>query len=187
MIKRFLLKIEEIVWNIRCRYGFWLHGPYGLANVIDKIPFHFLVKYLRKYGATVGDGCRFERGINIHRAFGKQPFENLIIGKNVYLGHNTLIDLTRKVIIKDRVIIASGCQIWTHASFYDLQGSYSEPKYYERYGRVIINEGAIIYSGTIISYGVTIGSFSRVAACSLVTKNIEPGSLVGGVPARPIK
>lgn len=103
---------ESILWSIRCSYNFWLHGPYGLAKVIERIPFRYLVKFLRKYGATIGNDCRFERGLNLHRALGKKPFENLIIGNGVYLGHSTLIDLTEKVEIKDKVIIASRCQIW---------------------------------------------------------------------------
>ena len=106
MIKKLFWAIEDLKWNFRCRYNLWLHGPYGLAKVIENIPFHFLVKYLRKYGASIGQNCRFERGINLHRPLGRKPLENLIIGDDVYLGHDTLIDLSKRVILQNKVIIA---------------------------------------------------------------------------------
>lgn len=174
---------EDILWSIRCSYNLWLHGPYGLAKVIERIPFRFLVKYLRKYGATIGNDCRFERGLNLHRALGKKPFENLVIGNGVYLGHNTLIDLTEKVEIKDKVIIASRCQIWTHASVYKGKDVIN-PEYSEHKGGVSIGECAIIYSGAIITHGVRIGEMARVGACALVNKSVEAGTFVKGVPAK---
>jgi acetyltransferase-like isoleucine patch superfamily enzyme len=186
MFKIFFFGIEDFGWNIRCKYGFWLHGPYGLAKVIEKIPFKFLIKYLRKYGATIGDDCRFERGINIHRPFGRRPFENLIIGNAVYLGHNTLIDLSGKVVINDKVIIASYCQIWTHTSNY-LKRETTNPQYDENTGEVNIGEGAIIYSGVVIIQGLKIGSFASIGANSFINKDVEANILVGGVPAKFIK
>ncbi len=183
-MKTLFLGIEDLVWNIRCRYGLWLHGPYGLAKVIEKIPFAFLIKYLRKYGASIGEGCRFERGVNLHRPFGKKPFENLHIGNNVYLGHNILIDLTLKVTIEDDVIIASGCKIWTHSSEY--LADESGRRYDERTGDVTIGKGSIIYSGVVVSSGVTVGANARIGANSLVNKNVPESSFAGGVPAKVI-
>ena len=178
--------IEDLIWNAKCSYNLWLHGPYGLSKVIEKIPFRYLTKYLRKYGATIGENCRFERGMNIHRPLGKKPFENLIIGDNVYLGHNTLIDLSRKVFIKDNVIIASRCQIWTHASTFkgDTLDNY---KYSENFGEVQIKEGAMIYSNVVITHASIIGKFSKIGANSLVNKSTEDFGFYGGVPARRIK
>ncbi|WP_442972865.1 acyltransferase [Rhodococcus sp. IEGM 1354] len=55
------------------------------------------------------------------------------------------------------------------------------------WGKIIIEDGAWIASGVTITAGVTIGENSVVAAGAVVTKNVEPGVTVGGVPARPIK
>jgi len=181
-VKPFFWGIEDFFWSIKCSYNYWLHGPYGLAKVIEKIPFRFLIKYLRKYGASIGTNCRFERGLNIHRPLGEKPFENLFIGNDVYLGHKILIDLSRKVIIKDKVIIASGCQLWTHASFYK-NNTIDDPNYGEKYGNLVINMGAIIYSNVVITHGICIGKFAQVGACSLINKNVNENCFVGGVPA----
>lgn len=185
-MKYFFWFIEDLLWSLKCSYNLWLHGPYGLAREIEKMPFRFIVKYLRKYGATVGENCRFERGLNIHRPLGKKPFENLIIGNNVYLGHNTLIDLSGKVTIKDNVIIASRCQLWTHASFYG-NNDINDPSYGEKYGDIVIEEYAIIYTNVLITHGINIGKFSRIGACSLVNKNVDKDTFVGGIPSRQLK
>lgn len=184
-MKTILLFVEDLGWAFRCKYNLWLHGPYGLAKIVEKIPFRFLVKYLRRYGATIGNNCRFERGINLHRPFGQQPFENLHIGNNVYLGHNTLIDLTQKVTIEDDVIIASGCQLWTHVSEYKDNGT--DKIYYEQKGCVTIGRAAIIYSGVVVSHGIKIGSGANIGANSLVNKDVPNSVFAGGVPARIIR
>ncbi len=133
--------IEDFVWAQRCRYNLWLHGPYGLAKVVERIPFRFLVKYLKRYGATIGENCRFERGLKIHRPLGKRPFENLIIGNDVYLGHNILIDLTRRVTIHDKVCWVPDA-ICGHNRVLHKQ-LFEKPDYIEEYGEVTIREGTI--------------------------------------------
>ncbi len=184
-MKRLLWFTEGLAWSFRCRYNLWLHGPYGLAKVVEKIPFRYLVRFLRRYGASVGENCRFERGINIHRPLGKRPFENLVIGNNVYLGHNTLFDLTGRVTVGDDVIIASGCQVWTHAGYY--QAGKAGREYLENRGPVTICNGAFIYSGVVVSHGVVIGASSRIGANSVVTRDIPESVFAGGVPARELK
>ena len=178
--------IEDFFWGVRCSYNLWLHGPYGLSKVVEKIPFRFLVKYLRKYGATIGNNCRFERGLNLHRPMGKKPFENLFIGDDVYLGHNTLIDLSRKVEIKDKVIMASRCQIWTHASHFEGNDKKSYV-YSENYGNVLIDEGAMIYSNVVIVHNVIIGRYSKIGASSLINKTIPSHEFWAGVPVKRIR
>jgi acetyltransferase-like isoleucine patch superfamily enzyme len=183
-MKKFLFFVEDIGWNIRCRYNFYLHGPYGLAKVIGKMPFRFIIKYLKEYGATIGNDCRFERGLNLHRPFGKKtPFENLIIGNKVYLGHNTLIDLSMPITIEDEVIFASRCQIWTHASYYILDKN-EKNTYGENYGPVKVKKGALVYSGCIITHNITLGKFSIIGASSLVNRSVGDYEFWGGVPAK---
>jgi bifunctional UDP-N-acetylglucosamine pyrophosphorylase/glucosamine-1-phosphate N-acetyltransferase len=49
----------------------------------------------------------------------------------------------------------------------------------------VIGEGAFIGSDTMLVAPVTVGDGGRTGAGSVVTKNVAPGSLVVGVPARP--
>lgn len=54
-------------------------------------------------------------------------------------------------------------------------------------GDVVIGNDVWIGYGVIILSGVTIGNGAVVAAGSVVTKNVEPYSIVGGVPAKLIR
>jgi sugar O-acyltransferase (sialic acid O-acetyltransferase NeuD family) len=53
-------------------------------------------------------------------------------------------------------------------------------------GDVTIGEGAFIGIGATVIQGVQIGAWSVVGAGAVVTRNVEPNSVVVGVPAREI-
>jgi acetyltransferase-like isoleucine patch superfamily enzyme len=55
-----------------------------------------------------------------------------------------------------------------------------------RTGEVVVGERAMIGAGAIVLPGVEIGTGASVAANSLVTRDVEPGATVAGVPARPM-
>ena len=55
------------------------------------------------------------------------------------------------------------------------------------YKDIIVEDGVWIGAGSTILLGVTIGKGSVVAAGSVVTKDVPPMCVVGGVPAKVIK
>ncbi len=55
-----------------------------------------------------------------------------------------------------------------------------------RTGAVVVGERAMIGAGAIVLPGVEIGADASVAANSLVTRDVAPGTTVAGVPARPM-
>ena len=52
---------------------------------------------------------------------------------------------------------------------------------------VVLGSNVWLGGFVIVLPGVTIGDDSVVAAGSVVTRDVPPGVLVGGVPARPIR
>jgi acetyltransferase-like isoleucine patch superfamily enzyme len=52
---------------------------------------------------------------------------------------------------------------------------------------IVVRQGAWISSGVIVIGPCTIGEHAVVAAGSVVTGDVPPCTMVGGVPARPIK
>ncbi len=163
-----------------------MHGPYGLTRVVEKMPLKFIIKYLRKYGAQIGDNCIIDSGLILHRPNMVKPFGNLIIGDNIYLGHNLLVDLTEKVIFENDIAIASNCQIWTHVG--DFKYSLRDINdYWERRQSVLFKKGFFGYSGVIYNPGAILGTYSRVYALSMVNGGIPAKEVWGGVPAKFIK
>jgi acetyltransferase-like isoleucine patch superfamily enzyme len=55
-----------------------------------------------------------------------------------------------------------------------------------RTGEVVVGERAMIGAGAVVLPGVDIGADAKVAANSLVTADVQPGTTVAGVPARPV-
>ena len=54
-------------------------------------------------------------------------------------------------------------------------------------GSVIIKNNVWVGEGAAILFGVTIGENSIIATNAVVTKDVNPNSVVGGIPARIIK
>lgn len=186
MLKQLLFRMEDISWSIRCSYNFWLHGPYGLTRTIEKIPFKFLIKYMRKYGAKIGAGVIIDSGFKLHRPDGQLPLKNLVIGNDVYIGHRILIDLSAKVIFENDSAMGGDCQIWTHVGDYN-EKLRDKSDYREKIAHVIIHEGVICYSKVILNPGVEVGKKARVLALSMVSNKIPDSQIWGGVPAEFIK
>jgi acetyltransferase-like isoleucine patch superfamily enzyme len=113
------------------------------------------------------------------------------IGKNTHIGLNVIFDSVYPELINigNAVIITNGCQIIAH--YHDLldHGKNDELIINTGYitAEIIIEDNVYIGVGSIILAGVRIGKGSVIAAGSVVNKNVEPFSLVGGVPAKLIK
>lgn len=114
-----------------------------------------------------------------------RTFENqVIIGSCTQVGPFTVIYGGSSVIIGDNVMIAPHCMIAAgNHDFKQLEkpirfaGNISK-------GPIIIEDNAWIGANCTISDGVRIGKESVVAANSFVNRDVEPYSIVGGVPFR---
>lgn len=116
------------------------------------------VRYARRIGVQVGEGCRLY--INY---FGTEPF---------------------LVSIGNRVTITSGVKILTHdGSTWLMRDDHGRRQLFRR---VIIGNDVFIGVNSIILPGISIGNNVIVAAGSVVTKSIPDDSIVGGNPAKVI-
>ena len=121
-----------------------------------------------------------EYGVNI--SVGKDCFVNygctfldvapITLGDDVWIGANvTLAPPMHPYLAEERIIREYPDGI------HDLE--YAKP--------ITIRNNCWISSGVIISGGVTVGENSIIAAGAVVTRDVPPDCIVGGVPARVIR
>ncbi len=121
------------------------------------------IAYLRSLGVRIGSNCEILTQIG---NFGTEPW---------------LIELG------DRVAVAGAVALFTHdgasrvfrSEFPDMNATFGN-----RFGTIRILDNCVIGYGAIILPGVTIGPNSVVGAGSVVVKDVHPGTIVAGNPAR---
>ena len=112
----------------------------------------------------------------------RSPYR-ISVGKGSVINKNCVLDgRLGGVFIGDNVDIAQEVNIWTESHDYNNKQSI----YGSVGGPVIIDDYVWIASRATILPGVKIGRGAVVASCSVVTKDVEPLSIVAGNPARVI-
>lgn len=107
--------------------------------------------------------------------------------RKVYIGNHTTINKDvlldgrgGKLIIGSSVDIAQECNIWT------LQHDYNDPDYKAVGADVIIKDYVWLASRVTVLPGVTIGKGAVIATGAVVTKDVPPFAIMGGIPAKKI-
>ncbi|MFS7431281.1 CatB-related O-acetyltransferase [Carnobacterium maltaromaticum] len=133
--------------------------------------------------------------------------EKVFIGYGSYLGVNCNFYKTkigRFCSISSNVKLINGNHpsskfVSTHPAFYSVMGQagfsytseqlFKENLYYCEEKDVILNIGNDVWIGqaVMIMEGISIGDGAIIASGAIVTKNVEPYTIVGGVPAKEIK
>ncbi len=103
------------------------------------------------------------------------------LGKGVFINHSAILSASGGIEFEDGAMSAPGLRIATIN--HDMNERHS--KY--TYGKVTVKKNAWLGMNVTICPGVTIGEYSVVAAGAVVTKDVPPYAVVGGVPAKVIK
>lgn len=149
---------------------------------VGYIPLHHFRRFFyRLFGMKIGSGSTIHMMARIY-----DP-RNIVIGKDTIIGEKASLDGRKQLPhseggleIGDHVDIASDVMIWT--SEHDIQ----DPHMKAIEVKVTIGDYVFIGPRSIILPGVTIGKGAVVAAGAVVTKDVEPLTIVAGVPAKPI-
>lgn len=146
---------------------------------VSEIPSHHIRNFFYRYIYLI----KMDSKVVVYAGAEIRNPSNLIIGKGSIIGDNAILDAREGIEIGSNVCFASGVRIWT------LQHDYRDPYFAcnpEHYGPVKIGDKVWIGPHTIILRNVTIGEGAVVAAGAVVTKDVPPYTLVGGVPAKVI-
>lgn len=117
-------------------------------------------QFVRRHGGlqAMGDGCVIQTNVTF-----TDP-------SYVQLGHNVHL---------------SGCTLFGHDGSVNML-TVATGKTLDRVGPVTVHDHVFIGHQAMVMPGVTVGRFSIVAAGSVVTRDVPPGVVVGGSPARVI-
>ena len=159
-------------------------------------------QFSRKQFNRIDSNVVIEKGVLVFHP------ENISIGSDVYVGHQTVL----KGYYKNELVIGPGTWIGQQCFFHSAGGitigknvgigpgvkiltsTHDEegrkiPILHSRikFSPVVIEDDADIGIGSIILPGVTIGRGAQIGAGAVVTKNIEPYAVAAGVPAKIIR
>lgn len=144
-------------------------------------------------GCTVSVG---DRSMLLAKVLFDREGASLSLGDRTFVGKSTMA-IASRVEIGNDVLIAWGCTIVDHDSHAlrfsdrrdDVSNWYLGLKDWSRVEiePVIIQDKVWIGLNVVILKGVTVGEGAVVAAASVVTKDVEPWTVVAGNPARPIR
>ena len=157
-------------------------------------------KFKRGDFKKIGENVIFEEGVLVFHP------ENIEIGNNVYMGHNTILKgyCKNKMSIGDNTWIGQNCFLHSAGgiiigkavgigpmvkiltSVHKEEKDLLKPIIFcdLKFKEVVIKDGCDIGMGSIILPGVKIEEGSIVGAGSVVTKGIPPYSVVVGNPAK---
>ena len=111
----------------------------------------------------------------------------IIIGENSYIGSYSTIESFSEC----KVFIGKNCRISHNVRIYtstnEADQDFNKQILDRRAENVIIEDAVWIGANVFINPGIRIGQNSVIGANSVVTKNVEPNSIVGGVPAKLIR
>jgi len=137
-----------------------------------------VLDFVNLYGCTIGDETKIGTFVEVqknarigaHCKISSHTFvcEGVTIEDEVFVGHGVMF-------INDRYprAVTAGGQLQTEADWQVVP---------TRVGR-----GASIGSGAVILCGVTVGEGALVGAGAVVTRDVPPGQIVAGIPARLVR
>jgi len=172
IVKRFLLinKFHSLKAKLKPGWEWWFTNSF-LYNFPSKRFRNFM---LRKMGMT------FEGDVRIYAGFHIRNPRGIVLGNGVSIGPRVLLDGRKGLTIGEGAVIGYGAIIWT------LNHDYNDIHFCGKGAPVTIGRRAWICSNSIIMPGITIGDGAVVASGAVVTHDVEPYTVVGGVPAKVI-
>jgi acetyltransferase-like isoleucine patch superfamily enzyme len=152
-----------------------------LATIFGKI-LTFLQRQQVQYYVSrmhVGERVRIRPGLVVFRP------SNVVIEDGVTINVNCVLQAHAPIRIGRHTLIAANCTIVTAAHDISKRGDDTRCTLTEK--PVTIGQDCWLGAGVVVLPGVTIGDGAVVGAGSVVTRDLPPGMVCFGAPARPVK
>lgn len=171
-----LSAIPFVMLNRSTRGGYLLYMMYKTGLVPSN--------HLRKWFYKIA-GAEMRKNVVLHIGVQARSPWNLQIGKGSVIGDHCTLDARSGLVIGDNVNISSNVSIWTLQHDY-RNSDFACPSSGERRLDVRIDDRVWLGCNVIVLPGVTIGEGAVCCGGCVVTKNVEPYSVVAGIPAKKI-
>ncbi|NLP48049.1 MAG: acyltransferase [Clostridiales bacterium] len=137
------------------------------------------VKICQPHLVSMGDNVSFYYGVYI------EPCD-----KEITIGSNT--HFAPYCVIYGPLSVGDNCAIAAHVTLASVAHSHADPnrpmvEQATDQRKIIIEDDVWIGANAVVTPGITIGRGSIIGAGAVVTKDVEPYSVMGGVPARLIR
>lgn len=151
-----------------------------VSILVGYIPSHHIRNFLYRYVFLLD----MKEKVVIYYGAEIRAHFNVHIGKGSIIGDKAVLDGRRGgIYIGENVNFSSFVHLWTG------QHDYKDPYFRSMPGRrgpIRIEDRAWIGPNVTILHSVTIGEGAVIAAGAVVTKDVAPYSVVGGIPAKVI-
>lgn len=137
-----------------------------------------LSKFINLYGCQIGDGTKIGAFVEIQK--------NATVGKNCKISSHTFV--CEGVTIEDGVFVGHSVTFIndSYPRATTEEGTIQTEKDW-KVEKTLVKKGASIGSGSTILCNVVIGEGAIVGAGSVVTRDVPPGAIVAGNPARVLR
>lgn len=169
-----VLTISEVFGKVVNRIGnIWLELIVFKLHLVGYVPSHCFRKFIyRLFGIKIG------KGSTIHTKARFYDPRNISVGDDTIIGEGVVLDG------RDKLSIGSHVDIATEVMIYNSEHNVNDENFAADNGKVIIEDYVFIGPRAIVLAGVTIGRGAIVGAGAVVTKDVPPFAIVGGVPAK---
>lgn len=173
--------LAAIERNVRLRYA--SHIRLGPGSYLDE----GVYIHACPHGVEIGANTLVMHGAVLHvYNFRDLPHAGIKIGRDSLIGEYSVIRGQGGVTIGDRVFTSPMTQIIAvNHVFADPDRPFIEQGITAE--GIVIEDDVWLGSACVITDGVRVGKGAVVAAGAVVTKDVQPHTVVGGVPARLIK
>jgi acetyltransferase-like isoleucine patch superfamily enzyme len=133
-----------------------------------------LSQFINLYGCTIGDNTKIGAFVEVQK--------NASVGNNCKISSHTFI--CEGVVIEDEVFIGHNVTFINDTYPRATAEGRLQTEADWRVETTLVKKGASIGSSVTVLANVTIGEKAIVGAGSVVTKDVPPGAIVAGNPAR---
>jgi len=130
----------------------------------------------------IGEYNKISKMVYVDISGGRFPDSELITGRGCLISYGCYINICRRVDIGNNVALSPKAMIYTHSYWQSVLDGYNA-----NFGPVKFHDSSWLGSMAQVLPNVEIGSGSIIMSNSVVVNNVEPFTMVGGVPSKVIK